>query len=888
MKRTPLIITLVIIILSGGVVWVYQRSQEDRISPWSLVSSDASLVVEVNNLQTFGQKISLIPVLNKALISNEIFDLYRQQKIPFLSKALISIHPSSRDDYELVFYGDVNTEIINQQLEQFEQSLGAQLTPGRRSYNGIEIHEFFKDKKSKLSYATVDNVIVISESSFLLEGALRMRNATHSERFREANALLFKLPALQSDEGNLYLNAANFEAFVRLFLSSSFKNAFEFHGASLADIKVNENSILLNGFMQNLGGGVLELFVDQRPQSIDIDPLVSNRTSVLLHFGISDPALWFENQKEYLTSRDVKSVDSLESTLNQLSVSISSLRKSIGNQFAFCYLQSSQDIVTLLKLSESGNEVSVFDELSSKIAAEKKDTVYIENYSGYSIKLIDHKNFIRQLLYPFGNNSDQSFFVQIGDQLLISENVELIKVFIDDIDNENTWGKSVEWNRYLGNALQESNISLFLDGKLTSVLLREQVNDHWRPFVDSTKLVALDKGSFQLSHLESNFYLNALLQFGAEPVSKPARNIASFTSDFGASINSSIWPVKSHLAKEIELVLQDSLNNFCLLSKELKPLWKVNVGQGIKGEVSQIDFYANGKFQYFFTTGDAIHIVDRLGRYVDGFPKHINSAKDFRFSTVVDYDRSKRYRYLLSDVKGNCYLTDKDGNALEGWNPLTLNSALQFPGSHHRVLGKDYFVMFLQNGSVQLLNRRGEKSKGFPLDLGFKPQGDYFLSIGSSLGATRFTVVSNEGLKLQFGLDGQIRSRDVLLKKAGTSRFALVRSGSNASFVIMRVDPSRIAVIDEDGSELFEVENAGSMDLRLSYIENRLKERFYCLYDEQQNFTYLFNSEGVPMIAQPIESTELAALYFNETTKTLEVYNVNGSSLSLISLKTAR
>ena len=865
---------------------MYQKSQEDKISPWNLVSSDASLVVEINNLQTFGQKISLIPVLNKTMISNEVFDLHRQQKLPFLSKALISFHPSSRDDFELVFYADVNTEIIDQQLSEFKKSLGDQFIPGKRSYNGIEIHEFFKDKKSRLSYAIVDNVIVISESSFLLEGALRMRNATHSERFKETNALLFKLPALQSDEGNLYLNATNFETFIQLFLNSHLKNDFDVQGASLADIKVNENGILLNGFMQNLGGGVLDLFVDQRPQSIDVDRLVSNRTSVLMHFGISDPALWFANQKEYLVSRNIKSVDSLESSLSKMSIDISSVRRSVGNQFAFCYLQSSRDEVTILKLSENENEVSVFDELSSKIAAEKKDTLYIENYSGYLIKLVDHKNFVRQLLYPFGNNSDQSFFVQIEDFLLISENVELLKAFIDDIDNENTWGKSVEWNRYLSNALQESNINLFFDGRLTSVLLKEQVNDHWKSFVDSTRLVALDKGSLQLSHLESNFYLNALLQFGNEVSSRPARSIASLTSDFGVSLISPIQTVKSHLSKEIELVFQDSLNNFCLLSKDLKALWKVDVGQRIRGEITQIDFYANGKLQYFFATENAIHIVDRLGRYVDGFPKQINSSKDIRFSTVVDYDRSKRYRYMLTDGKGNTYLTDKDGGLLEGWNPLSLNSAFLFRSNHHRVLGKDYFIAFLQNGSVQLLNRRGEKLKGFPLDLGFKPQGDYFLSVGSSLGATKFSVVSAEGLKLQFGLDGQIKSRDVLLKKTSSSKFELVKSVSGASFVILRVDPSRVAVLDVDGKELFEVENAGSMNLHLSYVENRLKERFYCLYDELQNFTYLYNSEGVAMIAQPVESTEMATLYFNEATKTLEVYNVNGSALSLISLKT--
>lgn len=885
MKRKALFITLAIVILVAGGVWLFQSIQQKKTTLWDLIGKDASMVIEVTSFNSLQQKLESLPTLKKVVASSWGFNQLLSSQFLNDGKTFLSIHPTSGDDFGFLFYTELNSTSAKLKLATFGKELQNKSSLTKRLYNGIEINELTKQGKPVFSFAEIDDILVMSASSFLLEGALRLRTAKESDLFRNSNTALFKLPTLKADEGNVYLNVFNFTEMANLFVHrDQSKNKLALHGSSLADIKISNDKVLMNGFVVNTEDDLLTLFEDQQPRPIDVASIASNRVAAMAHFAMSDADQWFVNQKEYLRKREVKSTDSLEQELSRLSVQVASIRKSIGNQYANCYLGKEESVVSIIKLTDEKERVTVFDELASKLAEQKKDSLYVEDYAGYQIKLIDYKNFLYQLLYPLAPMSEQSFFVQIGQYLLLSENVELLKYFIDDLDAENTWGKSVEWNKFLATSLQESNINLFFDGKLATVLLRDQFNPKWKLFIDSTSFIGIDKGSAQLSRLESNFYLNVAFQFSEGPSRKANTSLVKVTYDFGNDITLPVKVVKSHVAKEIEIMMADSLNNFYLISKDLKVIWKQPVNSAIVGDVEQVDFFANGKLQYFFTTHNAIHLIDRLGRYVEGYPKEIKT-NGIAYSSVVDYDRSKRYRYLLTEAKGNLLLTDKTCSLLEGWNPRTLSGKMIGSARHYRILGKDYFIAINQNGTVNLMNRRGEMARGFPMELGIRPMGQFFITVGNSLSTTYFTVVSSDGLKVQFGLDGQIRRKEVLLKKSGSSQFKLVKSITEDSYVFLRVDPGKIGLIDPDGKSLFEVENPGSSNWQLTYLVNRLKERFYCLYDPQQEFSYYYDSEGRLLLPQPLESTKLPTLYYDEKLKTLSIYNVFESSLSQVSIK---
>lgn len=880
-KRTPLIITLVIIVLIGGLLWFYQFYNSKKVTAWDLIGRDAAIVIELNSSASFNEKLDQVSMVGKLVKSSNAIERLVGRNSLLGNKYIISIHPISIDDFGIVVY----TELRGSENENTFLSPQQNESSIERTYNGIKITELQRVGKVFLSYATIDNITLISNSSFLLEGALRLKDAKEDELFKNSNSALFRLPTLKSDEGNLYFNISNVEAVLKLFIRpEGSKNYVSLMGSGLADLRLNEQGVLMNGFVEEADSSLLSLFENQEPQPIDFDQLVSNNVSSVVHFGFSNTEQWFDHQLLYSKSRNKRSIDSLENELKRLSVNIESLRKSIGNQLVTCYLGSDGDQVIILKLRDDVGEVSVFDELSTKVSTEKRDSLYIENYAGYQIKLIDYENLLYQLFYPLSEPSSQSYFVRIGSFLLLSESVERIKFFIDDIDNENTWGKSVEWSKFFSTALQESNISVFFDGKLTSVSLRDKFNAKWRRFFDSTVFLGIDKGAVQLSRLETNFYFNTSLQFSNTEVRPNKSSLEKITYDFGNEITRSPTIVRSHLSKEIEIMIQDSIGNLYLLSKDLKTQWKTPIDAPIIDRIEQIDYFTNNKIQYLFVTDKAIQLMDRLGRYVEGFPVSLKIG-GLEFVSVVDYDRSKRYRYLIADVKGNLTLTDKTGVTLEGWSPRVLGGRLINTPRHYRILGKDYFIAIQQNGIANLLNRRGEMAKGYPLNLGVRPAGDFFLTLKNNLSTTYFTVVSGDGMKIEFGLDGQIKKREALLKRTGATKFSLIKSKDGDSFVFFRVDPGKLAIFDPDGKTLFEFENPGSTVWELSYLENRLKERFYCLYDKYQNFSYLYNDKGQLLLSQPIESTQHPALYFDEKAKSLFVYNVFNSRVSQISIK---
>lgn len=882
MKRVSLFITIGIIILVAGVVWLYQNSLDKRITPWDLIGDDAAIVIELNSIDGFNKKIRNILAIQKIVESSKGLTRIIESEYMPRGKVFLSVHPVSIDDFGIVIY--IESSLANNNLSRFDLKKGE--TSKKRVYNGIEINELLIQNKIEFSFAEVENIILMSSSSFLLEGAIRLRSSEGEGLFKNSNSTLFRLPTLKSDEGNAYLNISNFIESTELFLQplGGLKRNNLMSGSSLADVKLTNDRVLMNGFALEAEANLLTLFKDQEPQSLDFAPLVSNRVASVANYGFSNPDSWFARQKLLLEKVEIKSLDSLEKELSRLSVDIGSIRKSIGNQLSTCFLNNKGNEVTIVKLANGVGKVSVFDELASKISMERRDSIYVENYAGYQIKLIDYRNFLHQLFYPLSGSSDQSYFVRIGSHLILAENVELIKIFIDDIDNENTWGKSVEWNKFLGSSLPESNLNLFFDGKLAGVYLRDDFNSKWKTFFDTTSFIGIDKGSVQLSRLESNYYLNAALQFANIEVKQKSAQRDKITFDVDSKIVAPITLVTNHTSKDIELIVIDTANNLLLLSKNLKVIWKRPLDSKVVANIEQIDFLTNGKLQYLFIHNNSINLIDRLGRNVDGFPRAL-SSENFEYSSVVDYDRSKRYRYLMTDIKGNLTLTDKQGIMLDGWNPRQLGGRMINAPRHYRVLGKDYFIALQQNGIVNLLNRRGEMVKGFPLDLGIRPSGEFYITVKNSFQSTYFTVVSNDGMKVEFGLDGQIRKKEALIKRTGASKFTLCKSSTNDSFVYFRVDPSKLAIFDSNDKAIFEVENQGSTEWKLIYLENRLKERYYCFYDENQNFSYLYDSNGSLALSQPIESTQMPTLHFDEKNKSLSIFYVNDSQVNVITLK---
>ncbi len=131
--------------------------------------------------------------------------------------------------------------------------------------------------------------------------------------------------------------------------------------------------------------------------------------------------------------------------------------------------------------------------------------------------------------------------------------------------------------------------------------------------------------------------------------------------------------VRNHNDRSTEVLLTDVSNQLYLVSKDQKVLWNMSLPSAIQGDVHQIDLLKNGKLQYLFITAGQLHVVDRLGRYVTGYPKPI-SMTDAVSTSLVDYDKSRNYRLLMANAAGRIAVCDMEGKPLEGWTSKNLRA----------------------------------------------------------------------------------------------------------------------------------------------------------------------------------------------------------------------
>lgn len=68
---------------------------------------------------------------------------------------------------------------------------------------------------------------------------------------------------------------------------------------------------------------------------------------------------------------------------------------------------------------------------------------------------------------------------------------------------------------------------------------------------------------------------------------------------------------------------QNKDNSLELIDESGKILWSIPFPGTVCGTVGEVDFYNNKKIQFLLCDGSSLHLIDRLGREVEGFPKPV-------------------------------------------------------------------------------------------------------------------------------------------------------------------------------------------------------------------------------------------------------------------------
>jgi len=855
-KKLPLLITTGIVLFSVGAYFLYDRYlTPQKVSPWDLVPQATIFVYESNDCRDCVQQLqqtSVWTLLSKAALYgkpadslNLLFDFLNAQP----KGQLISAHLTRKDDFDFVFYVPLQASTRDAMLTAWNN-----VKTVNRTFNNVEIHEL---KSGQFTWAVVDDIWIGSFTPFLLEDVVRTYTSGNPT-FKNEIASVYKLPRIKKDAGNLYVHIRNLGNWMASFASETPDFIKQVGQSSLLDIKTDDENFILNGFSLDSANQeyILSLFNDQVPVPFNLKNLVSNRTIMFSNYGVSDGQKLGTALQGYIAKRKPGLRDSLAIIGRKTATDISKLYQNLGKEIGVCFMEANDEKLSrilLLDVSKKDSWLKTFNTIAEKVST---DTIFFERFSDYEIREIPLYNFPEKMFWPFVSGFSTSYYTSVGNVLIISENIDELKKFLDDIDKEETWGKSVSQNKFLETTLLEANLSVYINTPMAWDIISKNLHPKWQKFIRENRsiLKPIGMGAVQMSHLNNSYYTNVTWRFGEK--ADPKKDVQERGDKIIATFSQGIYKfftVRNHYTKQDEVLVQDSSRAVSLVSADGKTLWKVQLNDYIRGDVSQIDFYNNGKLQLFFATEGELHIIDRLGNYVNPYPLKIKE-KDIEFASVVDYDHSKKYRFMVAGKSGKLWMFDKEGKNLEGWTPKNTEGSLFAAPQHYRIRGKDYIIAVRKDGVVYLINRRGETLKNFPLNLDARPTGDYFLEKGASSSSTNFILVSRDGFRIKFNLEGKVQSRETLIKTTPDAQFMMAKEFNSKSYIIIRQENKSLTVFDESLKEIIESDFIGKNSTDVGYFDFGGGKKCVTLTDRSQDLSYVYDAQGNLIVSLPIES----------------------------------
>ncbi|MCU0402371.1 MAG: hypothetical protein MUE75_15430 [Algoriphagus sp.] len=299
-----------------------------------------------------------------------------------------------------------------------------------------------------------------------------------------------------------------------------------------------------------------------------------------------------------------------------------------------------------------------------------------------------------------------------------------------------------------------------------------------------------------------------------------------------------------------DLVIQDQDHVLYLLNSDGEQVYSIPLSGPVISDAFQIDFFKNGKLQLLFATADQIHAIDRLGNYLPGFPLSIPEEKLTNLN-LVDYEQTREYRYFAATEKGNLWLFDKTGKALEGWSPFQLGETVVGVPFHFRVPGKgDFMIAQGKSGKIHFFNRRGEKQPGSPLDLGKEISSTAKLISGNS---PVLSAITQGGELVRGSFAGEIQYRNQLEKSNRDDRFELITDQKGNSALILMKQFNKTVVLNDKEESLMTLPISGEKAW-FGYFDFGSNRKILAVTDAEQGFGYLYDLSGNMLTNAPLES----------------------------------
>ncbi|WP_291787290.1 hypothetical protein [Cecembia sp.] len=865
-----------------------------------LVSSEAILIFETtepvmawNQLvtQPIWERLSELPVLYQAQSQIMALDSIlgksgRLEKALKGNQFVISLHPVGREEFDFLHTIAFQDRAVPELLGELENNLPPLTRINTRNYSNVEIKELQSlDLERNLSFALIGNIFVASYSSFLVEEAIRYAQNTNLSDFKSSNRPLFDALPKSRGLGVFRLSSTGLGRLIAgitrdkdLKMIQSFAN----RGVSAnLELKFLDEKISMDGKAFFPDGKKFSFASSSGTDAKVFQNLLSNRVSVLHQYTLQDlkQLKVFEDDTFEITS-------TLKGDLEKELIENGFFEK-LSGELAFILFElipnEPQDKILLAKTSDVEAQINMLKSFALNHGRSETGDLPSDFYQQQEIFMIAADEFPAHLFGGKFQGFSDTYFTAIGDVLVMSNSSKSMKLFIDDLNNDNTWGKSLNQKRMLDIISPDHGYHFMINTPRFWAAVLEKSSPNWQPFFQkyAPQIKSMDLMSIKVKEYDKSNQLNLEWSYNLAPI-KAVQDVLLTENRYVQFQNRlSYGPVmvQNFVDRSQEFVLQDIENNLYLFTAEGEQVFGYPLDGPIISDIFQVDFYKNGKLQLLFATGNQIYIIDRLGNLLPNYPLALE-GETITHLNLVDYSNTRDYRFFLGTTTGKLILLDKNGTALEGWNPNQIRGPLAVKPAHHRIAGVgDRMVALSANGELYFFNRRGEVEPGSPIRLGDGLSTEYILLERGSARDSRLVTITKEGEVVQVNLRGELAYRNQLLRPDRESRFHLIKDQKEDRYLFVVYEYNKVTVLSNEFKPLFTVD-IFSQELKFQFFSFGTDKNIFVITDKNQEFIYLYNLEGVLLNTLPISGDSNVIIRYSGSQNDYTIFTASGNRFS--------
>ncbi|MBC6367077.1 hypothetical protein [Algoriphagus sp. AK58] len=859
-----LLVILLLSLLGWGGYELYQKFILSRkINSLELISSDAVFIFETERAdQTWNEFVnqpawgvfSKFPAFQSLASQLTSLDSISGGN-GFISKTLrnkqvtVSYHATGVDNFSLLYTINFGSSSPAELLEELKSKVPSQAKFQSRKYSDQEILEYVDASNAKQwSITVLNNVLLISSSSFVIEEAIRFFLSDNPNRL--SDKLGDQLSA-DYEFGRLILTSKGIGKLLSGVSSSRESLSIQEFNLSeqiaIMELSFEENQLVFKGPL--VWEEEVNFLPSVKAQFPEFEKLISNRTQAITQINLGGI---FEAQK--LQNPGFVSKSTISGEIQSRLIDRGFLDNFSGEMY-FLELEplgnQLKNLALLIQTTQPEQTWAFLKEFRSNTEIQAGD-FYREN----EILFFPEEEFPAHIFNGKFTGFEQTHISLIGDILILTNNAPGMKMVLDDYFQGNTWSRKSPENGSKAVSPSSGFSKTFFIPKIWGKWIQSS-NPTWSTFLQKyasefqhfqwLKLAIHQQSSGPVVSLTLNF-------FGDKSPEKAEKKsfelIAGKQFLLPEALVYGPKSVKNFNDNSEDLILQDLNHHLYLINSAGEQVFSQTLSGPIISDVFQIDFYKNGKLQILFATSDRLYAIDRLGNFIPGFPLSIPGEKISQLN-LVDYEQSREYRYFISTEKGNLWLLDKTGKQLEGWNPLSLGESTLGAPFHIRVPGKgDFMVAQGNSGKVFFFNRRGEHQPGSPLSLGGAITTPLRITQGNS---TFISAVTQNGEVIGASFSGEILYRNQLVKNNRDDRFDLISDQLRQSFLILVRQFNKTIVLNDKEETLISLPISDEKAW-FGYFDFGSNRKILAVTDPEQGFGYLYDLAGNLLTNTPLES----------------------------------